>query len=143
MREQRQVSEWILSCHMGLILMWGCIKDICCHLFAVVVDVVTELERVGVLSELLYADDLVQTSETIKGLRNKFLNRKEAFTAREAGKTKVSDGITEDGVYKAKVAWAIFALENPSCGVYSFIVKADSALCMQCVFSVDVQKCKR
>ena len=39
-------------------------------LFAVVVDVVTDLAREGVLSELLYADDLVLMSETIKGLRN-------------------------------------------------------------------------
>ena len=48
-------------------------------LFAVVVDVVTEFARDGVLSELLYADDLVLMSETIEGLRNKFLRWKEAF----------------------------------------------------------------
>ena len=38
-------------------------------LFAVVIDV----------TELLYADDFVLTSETIEGLRNKFLKWKEAF----------------------------------------------------------------
>ena len=42
-------------------------------IFAVVVDVVTELAREGALSELLYADDLILMSETIEGLRNKFL----------------------------------------------------------------------
>ena len=42
-------------------------------LFAVVVDVVTEFAREGALSELLYADDLVLMSETIEGLRDKFL----------------------------------------------------------------------
>ena len=42
-------------------------------LSAVVVDVVTELAREGVLSELLHADDFVLLSETIEGLRNKFL----------------------------------------------------------------------
>ena len=47
-------------------------------LFAVVVDVVTELCK-GVLSKLLYAADLVLMSETIKGLRNKFLKWKETF----------------------------------------------------------------
>ena len=47
-------------------------------LFAVVVDVATEFVRVGAISELLYADDLVLMSETIKGLRNKFLKWKEA-----------------------------------------------------------------
>ena len=39
-------------------------------LFALVVDVVTEFDREGVLSELLYADDLVLMSETTKGLRD-------------------------------------------------------------------------
>ena len=39
--------------------------------FAVVVDT-SELDRECVLSELLYADDLVLKSETIEGLRNKF-----------------------------------------------------------------------
>ena len=38
-----------------------------------VVDVVTEFAREGMLSELLYADDSVLMSETIEGLRNKFL----------------------------------------------------------------------
>ena len=42
-------------------------------LFVVVVDVVTEFAREGALSELLYAEDLFLVSETIEGLRNKFL----------------------------------------------------------------------
>ena len=37
-------------------------------IFAVVVDVITEMSRVGVLSELLYADNLVMVSEMMKGL---------------------------------------------------------------------------
>ena len=36
------------------------------------VDVVTEFDREGVLSELLHADDLVMMSENIEGLQNKF-----------------------------------------------------------------------
>ena len=52
-------------------------------LFAVVVDVVTEFARDGALSELLYADDLVQMSETIEGLRKKFLKWKEAFESND------------------------------------------------------------
>ena len=35
---------------------------------AIVLEAVTELAREGVLSELLYDDDLVLTSETIEGL---------------------------------------------------------------------------
>ena len=48
-------------------------------LFAVVVVVVNELDRENAPSDLLYADDLVLISETMKGLMNKFLKWKEAF----------------------------------------------------------------
>ena len=47
--------------------------------FALVVAVVTDLAREGVLSELLYADNLVLMSETIEGLRDKFSKWKEVF----------------------------------------------------------------
>ena len=40
--------------------------------FAIVVDVVTENVRNGLMSEMLYADDLVLTNETMEGLREKF-----------------------------------------------------------------------
>ena len=43
-------------------------------LLVVVVDVVIEFARGDVLSELLYADDLVLMSETIAVLRNMFLD---------------------------------------------------------------------
>ena len=36
----------------------------------------------GALSELLYADDLDLMSETIEGLRNKFLKWKEVFESK-------------------------------------------------------------
>ena len=62
-------------------------------LFALVVDVVTELAREGALSELLNADDLVMMSETIKGLRDKFIKCKESSESKilkdYLGKTKV------------------------------------------------------
>ena len=48
-------------------------------LFAVAVDVVSDLVREGVLSELVYADDVVLMSETMEGLRDKFRKWKEAF----------------------------------------------------------------
>ena len=57
MREQGQGSEWIPSCQRSLRLKWGCTMDLCCHFFAVVIDVVTEFSREGVLSELMYAED--------------------------------------------------------------------------------------
>ena len=48
--------------------------------FAVMVDV-TELARECMLSELLYANDLVLMSETIVELRNIFIKWKEAFVS--------------------------------------------------------------
>ena len=51
-------------------------------IFAVVVDVVNELARKGVLSELLYVDDLGLMSETIEGLRNKFMKWKDSFESK-------------------------------------------------------------
>ena len=65
-------------------------------------------------------------SETIDGLRNKFLKWKEAFESKglkvNLGKTKVSGGITKDGMSKSKV--------DP-CGFYSLGVRTTSVLCVQ------------
>ena len=112
MREQRQAkSEWIVRCQKSLKLKWRCTKDLCCHffLFAVVVDVVTEFAREGVLSELLYSGDSIPMSETTEGLRNKFLKWKETFESHSLKdnlvntKVMVSGGITKDGMSKSKV----------------------------------------
>ena len=78
-------------------------------LLVVVVDVVTVFAREGVLSELLYADDIVLMCETIVGLRNNFLKWKEIFESIgfkvNLGKTKVTvfGGITKDGMCESKV----------------------------------------
>ena len=57
------------------------------------IDVVTEFAREGVLSELLYADDLVLMNQTIEGLRYVYLKWKEAFESKglkvNLGKTKM------------------------------------------------------
>ena len=64
MKEQRQESVWILTCLWSLRLK---LKPGICAVtfFACVVDV-TEFASDGVLSELLYADDLVLMSEIIE-----------------------------------------------------------------------------
>ena len=91
------------------------------------VDVVTELAR-GVLNELVYADNLVMMSQTMKGLWNKFITWKEAFESVglkvNLGNIKmmVSGGITMDGVSESKV--------HP-CEVCSRKVKANAVLCVQ------------
>ena len=97
--------------------------------FAVVVDIAIECAGEHALSELLYDDDIVLMSETIGGLGNKFLKRKEAFDSKclkiNLGKTKVmvSDSITKDGMSKSNV--------DP-CGVGSLRVTANSAMCLLC-----------
>ena len=48
-------------------------------LFVIVVDMIAESVRNGFMSEMLYADDLVLTSEMMEGLREKFWKWKEAF----------------------------------------------------------------
>ena len=82
-------------------------------LFVIVVHVVTEL---------LYAGDLVLMSETIKGLRNKFIKCKDDFESKGLKLTigkpvMVSYGITKNGLSKSKV--------DP-CGVCSLRIKTNS-----------------
>ena len=128
MREHRQESECVLSYQRTLILKWGCTKDLSCHLFLQLWLMSLNLPE-GALSEWLYADDLALTSETIGGLRKKFLKQKEAFESKGMshvlGKTKVmvSGGITKDGLSKSKA--------DPH-WVFRFRVKANSVLCVQC-----------
>ena len=49
--------------------------------FAIMVDMVTESVRNGLMSEMLYVDDLV-LSETMEGLRKKFWNGRRHSRAR-------------------------------------------------------------
>ena len=51
-------------------------------LFAIMVDMITESVRNGLMSEMLYADHLVLTSETMEGLRGTFWKWKEAFESK-------------------------------------------------------------
>ena len=109
--------EVIVGMHQGSVLSP--------FLFAVVVDVVTEFAGEVVLSELLYADDLVLMSETIERLRYEFMKWKEAFESKglkiNLGKTKVmvSVGITKDVISESTV---------DLCVVCSLRVKANSFL---------------
>ena len=51
-------------------------------LFTIVVDVVSELAKVCILSEMSHADNLVLMRETIEGHRNKFMNFNEDFESK-------------------------------------------------------------
>ena len=96
-------------------------------LFAIVVDVITESVRNGLMSEMLYADDLVLTSETMDGLREKFWKWKEAFESKglkvNLGETKVVVSGAEGEVTVSKV--------DP-CGICGKRVMANSVLCVKC-----------
>ena len=115
-----ELSEFNVGIHQGSVLSP--------FLLAVVVDV-TDFGKEGALSELLYADDLVQMSETIEGLRNKFLQLKWVFESKGMkgilGKTKVMvrSGITKDLMSKGTVE---------PCWVCSLRVKVNSVLCVLC-----------
>ena len=95
--------------------------------FAIVVDVVTERAREGLMYEMLYADDLVLMSETMEGLREKFWKWKEAFESKglkvNLGKTKVVVSGTEGEACTSKV--------DP-CGICGKRVMANSVLCVKC-----------
>ena len=88
-----------------------------------------EITREGAQSLSLYADDMVLMSETIEGLRNKFMKCKEAFESKlykvNLWKTKVivCGSITKDGLSKSEV--------DP-CGACNLRVKVNSVLCFQC-----------
>ena len=60
--------------HQGLVLLP--------FVFVIVVDVVMESVRNGLMSEMFYVDDLVLMSKMLEGLREKFWEWKEAFESK-------------------------------------------------------------
>ena len=95
--------------------------------FAVVVDVITESVRYGLMSEMLYTDDLVLTSKTMEGLREKFWKWKQAFKSKglkvNLRKTKVVVSGAEGEVTVSKI--------DP-CAICGKRVMANSVLCVKC-----------
>ena len=96
-------------------------------LFVIVVDVMTESVRNGLISQMLCASDLVLTSKMIEGLREKFWKWKEAFESKglkvNLGKTKVVVSGAEGEVTVSKV--------DP-CDTCGKRVMANSVLCVKC-----------
>ena len=93
-------------------------------LFAIVVDVITDKARRGVVIEILYADDLVLISESMKDLKERFWNWKDAWESKglkvNTRKTKVMGSQSEGELFKSKI--------DP-CGRR---VMANSVLCTKC-----------
>ena len=96
-------------------------------LFAIVVDVITENARRGVVNELLYAHDLVIMSEDMEDLKERFWNWKDALESKgskvNTRKTKVMVSRSEGELYKSKI--------DPY-GVCGRRVMANSVLCTKC-----------
>ena len=96
-------------------------------LFAIVVDVITENARRGVVNELLYADELVIMSEDMEDLKERFWNWKDALESKglkvNTRKTKLMVSGSEGELYKSKI--------DP-CGVCGKRVMANSVLCTKC-----------
>ena len=61
-------------------------------LFAIVVNVITENARRGVVNELLYADDLVRMNEDMEDLKERSCYRKDALESKGQHQKNKSDG---------------------------------------------------
>ena len=76
-------------------------------IFAIVVDVVTEHAREGLLNEILYADDLVLMSESLEDLRERFQWWRRALEGKglkvNVGKTKMMVSETESETTSSKI----------------------------------------
>ena len=96
-------------------------------LFAIVVDVITENAKRGVVNELLYADDLVIMSEDMEDLKERFWNWNNALESKglkvNTRKTKLMVSGSEGKLYKNKI--------DP-CGVCGKRVMANSVMCTKC-----------
>ena len=97
-------------------------------IFAIVVDVVTEHAREGLLNEILYADDLVLMSENLDDLRERFQKWRSALEGKEmkvnVGKTKVMVSGTERENVLSKM--------DP-CGICGKRVWSNAVCCAQCM----------
>ena len=108
-----------ISIHQGSVL-WPL-------LFAIVVDVITENARRGVVIELLYADDLVIMSEDMEDLKERFWNGKDVLESKglkvNTKKTKMMVSRSEGELLKSKI--------DPY-GVCERRIITNSVLCTKC-----------
>ena len=96
-------------------------------LFAIVMDVVTEKAREGLMNEVLYADDLVLMGDSMEELRYKFGRWRESLECKGLKvnniKTKVMVSGTDGEIQKSK---------TDPCGVCGRRVMVNSLLCTKC-----------
>ena len=96
-------------------------------MFAIVVDVVTEHAREGLLNEILYADDLVLMSESWDDLRERFQRWRSALGDKglkvNVGKTKMMVSGTKGEIVLSKIN---------SCGICGKMCGSNAVCCTQC-----------
>ena len=97
-------------------------------IFAIVVDLVTEHTREGLLNEILFADDVVLMSESLEDLRERFQRWGRALEGQglkvNVGKTKMMVSGTEGEITSSKI---------DVCGVCGKMVGSSAACCTQCM----------
>ena len=97
-------------------------------IFAVVVAVVTEHAREGLLNKILYANDVVLMSESLEDLRERFQRWRRAMEGKglkvNVGKTKMMVSRTEGEITSSKI---------DSCGVCGKRVGSNAVCCTQCM----------
>ena len=91
-------------------------------IFAIVVNVVTEHARKGLLNEILYADGLVLMSDSLEDLREKFQRWRSALKV-NVGKTKMVVSGTEGEIVLSKI--------DP-CVICGKRVGSNAVCCTQC-----------
>ena len=95
-------------------------------IFAIVVDVVTEHAREGLLNKILYADDMVLMSESLEDSRKRFQRWRRALEGKglkvNVGKTKIMLSGTEGEITSSKI--------DP-CGVCGKRVGSNAVCCTQ------------
>ena len=96
-------------------------------LFAMVVEEVTENARKGWMKQILEADDLILTEETMEELKENFEKWREAFVSTgmrvNLEKTKLMVGAMEEEMFNSKIdTWGV-------CGTR---VMSNSVLCTAC-----------
>ena len=94
-------------------------------LFAVIVYIITENLKRGVVNQLLYADDLVIMSETMKDLKERFWNWKNALKSKglKVNTRKKSDGKRVGGRTVQKQGRFMWSLWEESNGQFSVVHK--------------------
>ena len=97
-------------------------------IFAIVVDVVTEHAKEGLLNKILYTDDLVLMSESLEDLRERFQRWRRALEGKglkvNVGKTKMMVSRTEGEITSSKI--------DP-CGVCGKRVVSNAVCCTRCM----------